>query len=332
MYKTITTLVFFLFTSFSLFANTPGYTISLDQYRTQGIANLEREMDIQLTSKDYWSDFLKNRDTKFGFIEEYSSVLTCNKEKSTLTLYIKDSSEKYEFKKEHNAYTGKNKGDKIKEGDQRTPIGVYKIVDKLSKDTNLDPFYGPLAFVTSYPNTYDTYRGKNGHGIWIHGLPTEQTRDEYTKGCIAIQNSNIECLGRNINVNNTLLIIDDDEIQQNISKDILASILSDLYKWRYAWLYNDIEGYLSFYADDFVRFDGIRFESFKRYKTRVFKKTEKKTIVFQDINIVPYPNTKNIYQVTFKEFYKSDSFEFTGDKTLMIRKTSNNKFKIFTEK
>ncbi|CAI6147276.1 MAG: hypothetical protein SPLUMA1_SPLUMAMAG1_01934 [uncultured Sulfurimonas sp.] len=58
--------------------------------------------------------------------------------------------------------------DKIREGDLRTPIGVYKLVKKLSK---VDSFYGPLAFATSYPNSYDKYLGKNGSGIWIHGLP-----------------------------------------------------------------------------------------------------------------------------------------------------------------
>ena len=93
-----------------------------------------------------------------------------------------------------------------------------------------------------------------------------------------------------------------------------------------------METYLSFYANDFVRFDGMKYDRFKNYKTRIFKKTEKKTIIFNDINVLPYPNTENIYQITFKEYYKSDSFQFTGDKTLMVRLTSDNKLKIFTEK
>jgi len=318
--------------SFSQNINNSKFKISLENYRVNGIATLEKDMDKELSTQEYWNRYLQDKDTKFGYIEEYSSVLACNKEKSTLTLYIQNSDDKYEFIKEHNAYTGENKGDKIQEGDKKTPIGIYQIVDKLSKDTNLDPFYGPLAFVTSYPNTYDTFRGKNGSGIWIHGLPTKQTRDEFTRGCIAIQNSNIECLNRNINIKNTLLIIDKDEVQQDISKETLANILSSLYQWRYAWLYNDVETYLSFYANDFVRFDGMKYDRFKNYKTRIFKKTEKKTIIFNDINVLPYPNTENIYQITFKEYYKSDSFQFTGDKTLMVRLTSDNKLKIFTEK
>jgi len=185
----------------------------------------------------------------------------------------------------------------------------------------------------SHPETqYDQYRGKNGHGIWIHGLPTEQTRDEFTKGCIAINNSSIECLDKRINIDETLLIINNDEVYKGVSKDILASILSQLYSWRYSWLFDDIKSYLNFYSNDFIRFDGMDFDRFKKYKTRVFKKIEKKTIIFNNINVLPYPNSKDIYQITFKEFYKSDTFEFTGDKTLVIKFDETNGMKILTEK
>ncbi len=188
-----------------------------------------------------------------------------------------------------------------------------------------------MAFVTSYPNSYDQYKGREGHGIWIHGLPINQERDDFTKGCIAINNSSIECLDKNINIEKTILIINNSEVKQNTSKEVLSSILSQLYLWRYAWIYNITDVYLSFYADNFVKNDGMDFESFKKYKTRVFNKLEKKTIIFNNINVIPYPNHENTYEVTFKEFYTSNSFTFAGDKTLMIN-MDNNKIKIFTEK
>ena len=56
-------------------------------------------------------------------------------------------------------------------------------------------------------------------------------------------------------------------------------------------------------------------ETFKRYKTRVFAKLEKKTITFNNLNVIPYPNHDNMYEITFKEIYISDSFSFTGEKT-----------------
>jgi len=318
---------FLLLSTSSLFASS-----ALTYYRENGLANLEKQLDLQLTQTQYWTNHVHTVDTRFGYIEEYSSILTCSKDDATLSIYTKGEDNEYVLNKTHNAYTGKNSGDKTREGDRKTPVGIYTLTEKLSKETKLDPFYGPLAFVTSYPNIYDNYLGKNGHGIWIHGLPIKRSRDKFTKGCIAIKNSNIECIGKKIDIEKTLLIINSHKVNQDISKLTLASILAELYKWRYTWLYSDIDGYLSFYASDFVRSDGVNFENFKRYKTRVFKKDEKKSIIFRNINVIPYPNRENIYQITFKEFYKSQSFEFIGNKTLMVRVDSNGKIKIFTEK
>jgi murein L,D-transpeptidase YafK len=320
-------IIFVLLITLSLYSND-----ILTNYRINGINDIEKQMDLELTKKEYWNEYIKDKDTTFGYLESYPNVLTCNKENSTLNLYIKDANNSYGFQKEYSAYTGKIKGDKVKEGDLKTPIGIYKITKKLSKENKLDSFYGPIAFVTSYPNTYDKYRGKNGHGIWIHGLPAEQTRDEFTKGCIAINNSNIECLDRKIDIDRTLLIIDSNKVKKGVSKETLSSILSQLYSWRYSWLFDDIDGYLGFYSNNFVRFDGMNFNRFKTYKTRIFKKIEKKTIIFNNINVVPYPNAKDIYQITFKEFYKSDTFQFSGDKTLVVKFDETNSMKILTEK
>lgn len=73
-------------------------------------------------------------------------------------------------------------------------------------------------------------------------------------------------------------------------------------------------------------------KAFKKYKTRVFNKIEKKTIIFSNINIIAYPAADNTYQVTFNEYYKSRTFEFNGDKTLLVRLNDSNKLKIFIEK
>jgi len=129
-----------------------------------------------------------------------------------------------------------------------------------------------------------------------------------------------------------MLIISDEKTKTNISKKALAQILSQLFLWRYTWLYNDTNGYLSFYSSDFIRDDGMKYDAFVTYKKRVFSKAEKKTILFSDINVVPYPNTPDVYQITFKELYSSATYQFNGEKILMARLTKDNKMKIFTEK
>jgi len=264
--------IFFILSfSVSIYAND-----ILTDYRLHGIKNIKKQMDHKLTQHEYWKKHLEKRDTAFGYIESYSTLLTCNKEKSELNLYTQDENYQYKFKKKYSAFTGKTKGDKVKEGDLRTPIGVYQLTKKIYK---LDSFYGPLAFVTSYP----------------------------------------------------ILIINQSETQNDITKTVLTSILAQLYSWRYSWLYNDINGYLKFYANDFIREDGMNFDRFKKYKTRIFNKKESKSILFNKIAVIPYPNTKNIYQITFEELYKSKNYKFEGEKTLMVRLDDKNKIKIFTE-
>ena len=300
----------------------------LTDYRLNGIENLEQHMDKELSKTDYWNEYLQSKDTTFGYIESYNKILTCNKNKSLLCMYTKDKNKSYILQKKYSAFTGKMSGEKHREGDLKTPIGIYNITRKLS---NVDSFYGPLAFVTSYPNTFDKYKSSNGHGIWIHGLPLDQERDTFTKGCIAIDNSNLEYLDANIDISKTLLIINSQDIEKNISKQKLSLILANLFAWRYAWIYNDIQGYLKFYSKEFKRFDGKNYNSFTHYKTRIFKKREKKKIVFTNINVIPYPGASDLYKISFKEYYKSNSFEFTGNK-ILIAELKNNQIKILTEK
>ncbi len=300
----------------------------LTHYRNNGIHEIEKELDKKLSEQSYWDNYLKNIDTSFGYFESCTNILACDKSKSKLSIYKKDDNNTYRLKEEYSAYTGKIKGDKRKEGDLRTPIGIYDITKKITK---VDSFYGPMAFVTSYPNIYDKYQGKTGKGIWIHGLPIEQERDEFTKGCIAINNQNIKCLDKNINISKTILIIDENNDKKKISKKQISQVLANLFAWRYSWIYNDINRYLSFYAPKFKRFDGMNLKQFKKYKTRIFNKNEKKTILFKEINVVPYPDTKDIFKITFLEKYKSNSFSFTGNKTLIVKLTEN-KFNIITER
>lgn len=325
-YTTTINILLTIFLSTSVFASDNQI---LTQYRLHGIKNIEKKLDKNLIDVSYWKEILKDTDTKFGYIESYTNILLCDKSKSELLIYSRDSNNTYQLRKEYSAFTGKLKGDKKKEGDLKTPIGVYDIVKKIS---TIDSFYGPMAFVTSYPNLYDKYKGKTGQGIWIHGLPTNQERDAFTKGCIAIKNKSIECMNRNINIKKTVLIIRENVKNSNTpSKETLAKLLSELYAWRYAWLYNETEKYLNFYTPEFKRYDGMNFKRFKKYKTRVFAKNESKTILFRNINIVAYPNIHNVYRITFYEAYRSNSYSFDGRKILIV-KLKNNKFNIITEK
>jgi murein L,D-transpeptidase YafK len=189
----------------------------------------------------------------------------------------------------------------------------------------VDSFYGPLAFVTSYPNTYDKIQGKNGSGIWVHGLPLHQERDDYTKGCIAINNSNIEDIEDKIDFKKTIVYIDKENYPE-IKKKNLANILSQLFSWRESWKYSDTEAYLDFYDENFKHQGGMGLKEFQAYKRRVFSKNESKQIIFSNINVIPYPmqDDKDLFLISFHEEYRSPSYQFSGEKELYIHLDNNN--------
>ncbi len=293
-------------------------------YKSGGKKLIEKEAH----HLSYWSTLLLEKDLRFGYFERTLSLLTCSKEKGSLELYAPDAQKRLSLKKRYNAFTGKNAGDKMVEGDLKTPIGVYTLTEKKKR---VDPFYGPMAFVTSYPNLYDRVRGKNGSGIWVHGVPTNGTRDAFTRGCIAINNDDLIQLDQNINPSNTLLIIDSAP-KKPIDSASYSAILAGLYQWKYAWTYNDLDTYLSFYDPSFVRYDGMTFNRFKSYKARIFAKDETKTITFNNLNIIPYPGVKtNVFMVTFDQVYVSDSYRHEGAKSLLIALNGDKTISILTE-
>lgn len=317
-------LISFIF-SFSLLADDS----LLEIYQKEGISAVENIFDTQLASKTYWSKKLQDVDTRFGYFEGINYILACNKDNASLKLYTKDTNNSFALNQDFSAFVGKQTGDKQKEGDLKTPIGVYRLIKKLD---NVDSFYGPLAFVTSYPNTFDKIQGKNGSGIWVHGLPYNQERDDFTKGCIAINNSNLEQLEEQIKWTEALVYIDNSTYRE-VQKDELITLLSQLYIWKKAWKENNLDTYLSFYDQSFQRTDGLTIEQFKQYKERVFLKDEKKQIIFSKINVLPYPmaHKKNVYLISFNETYRSRSYQFDGEKELYVQ-LENDKLAILAEK
>jgi len=294
-------------------------------YRNQGLQAVEKAIEKQLQNKQYWDESLKYKDTDNGYYESIKYVVICQKNAKDIILY---DTEKKEKLLSTTVFLGKVDGDKKIEGDLKTPVGAYDLTKRL---TSLDPFYGPLALTTNYPNLYDKVNGKTGHGIWIHGLPEKEKRDDFTQGCIALDNTIIKELDNSINIENSVLVISEKKLQK-VSKEDIGIIMTGIFQWKDAWKYNNLKKYLSFYADNFRRTNGQDLEKFSIFKKRIFDREQKKTILFSDINIIPYPNDqqKKIFKVTMKELYKTKTYKFDGKKELYVE-IDNGKFKILTE-
>ena len=290
-------------------------------YRYEGINSVEKEIENKLKDATYWQEYLKDKNVDFGYYEFKKYVLVTQKNQSEIAVYEKVDSKS-------SVIVGENKGDKYTEGDKKTPEGAYELVQKR---VGLDSFYGPFALVTSYPNIFDQSLDKKGSGIWIHGMPLYSDRENFTKGCIALNNSELETLEKSIDLNKSVLLTYGNDFKK-VTKDEIALVLSSIYKWKDAWKTSDIDGYLSFYSDNFKRSNKTDFTLFKEQKKSVFAKKEQKSIKFINIDLSPYPNSlgKNMFKVLMDEEYTSPSVKFNGKKELFLE-IANNQVKILSE-
>ena len=284
-------------------------------YRSGHFKTILQELDKRLGEKGYWNGVLSDYDTTYGWYENDKYLLMCNDQEIKLYEQVK---KQLKYIQSAQAVFGRVEGDKQIEGDLKTPVGIYRLTEK--KD-HVDPFYGPLAFVTSYPNLYDRTLKKNGNGIWLHGYPMGCDEKDNTKGCIAVNNDDLINLSKNIDHTKTLLISNCKDRPINANKETLAELMAFIYRWRAAWKENRFDDYIESYADDFVRYDGKKLNAFKAMKKNVFAIARQKEIDFSDFTVTPYPNSlgKVLWRVTFHEDYRASNYKFQGLKELYIQ-------------
>ena len=124
-------------------------------------------------------------------------------------LYVlEERADYWEVVEDYEISLGQILGVKQHEGDLRTPVGYYRIVE-VKDDEELPDIYGPRAFVLNYPNSFDTALGRTGGGIWLHGSGLgERTPD--TRGCVELNDDNIIALDRWIGIDTTVAIFPKD--------------------------------------------------------------------------------------------------------------------------
>lgn len=300
-------------------------------YLNQGLDAVGAAIEKELTNKEFWLDEIGDKNISLGYYDDEVSIVLTNKTDKILRVYSYNNGEiKQDF--EQKAIITGLMGDKEVEGDLKTPVGFYELGRKFNPG---DPYYGPFAFATTYPNLLDKVQGKTGGGIWIHGYPLDGTRlDEFkTRGCIALFNENLEEFAKVVQDKKVFAMTEEKE-KVRAKKEDIAALLADLFAWKLAWTDSDINTYLSFYDEkQFKRFDKMKFEQFASMKKSIFSRKEDKKIKFSDINISPYPNVENetMYRISFYEDYYTKNYQFKGDKILYVKIDSKGKMKILAE-
>ena len=134
--------------------------------------------------------------------QEIADYVLVEKSKHQLSLYKSGKV----FATYHVVFGGNPVGHKQQEGDNKTPEGHYTLDSKNSNSTFTK------AIHISYPNTTDISNAKAkgvspGGAVMIHGqkngfswLSFVSQRINWTRGCIALSNSDMEQVYKSINV------------------------------------------------------------------------------------------------------------------------------------
>jgi murein L,D-transpeptidase YafK len=212
--------------------------------------------------------------------------------------------------------SGKNGALKVREGDEKTPIGVYHVTESLPRK-KLSDFYGSGAFPINYPNEWDRIQGRNGYGIWLHGTPSDtySRPPRSSNGCLVLANPDLDALARILQVGSTPVIISEEV--ELLSLDDWASerkaFGGQLEQWRADWESLDTERYLSHYSKKFSA-QGQNLEGWSRHKRQVNSGKSWIKVRVSNLSMLRDPGKEHLVLVSFDQEYRSSNLSNTVKK------------------
>ncbi|GAB6069512.1 hypothetical protein JCM30760_06090 [Thiomicrorhabdus hydrogeniphila] len=220
------------------------------------------------------------------------NIVLVSLQESRLYLFERNSKGQMVRVADYYVTMGRKGSGKQKEGDNRTPIGVYHVVDLLP-DSSLPDLYGVGALPLNYPNDWDKEHGKTGSGIWLHGVPSDTyiRAPKASRGCVVLNNTAMKRLLADYQLpySTPVLIVD----QKHANSGFVES------KQK---LLQDVKGWL---ADN------------------------EHVVNWQDVSVYRYPDEENLYYITFpgtekntlvQQYWKRDS---DGDWKVLVQSKNN---------
>lgn len=235
-------------------------------------------------------------------------------EKSTQTLLVYSNYEDQPTDR-FTITTGRKEGQKVEEGDMKTPEGIYyarRILagEELPKVED----YGEKAFTLNYPNPMDHLESRSGSGIWLHGAYDNNKigAPNNSRGCIVMHNGDLLKISKYIYLNKTPICIYDKityDSAENLEKR-REHCISIIKKWKSAWEEKDIDGYIGFFHDRYVS-SGMDLAQFRAYKENLNQSYKFIRVFLSDVTLYGY---KGYFVVRFNQLYLSDRNMFYNNK------------------
>lgn len=262
-------------------------------------------------------------------------------EKSTHQLFLYEFAQDQNPKllKKYQIATGKITGDKLVQGDKKTPEGIYFFQRFHSSETLISKYgdtgliYGAGAFTLNYPNEIDRRKGKTGGGIWLHSTDDDKrvSKGLDSRGCVVAVDADLKDISQYIDLTNTPTIIVQDMnfLTKETWEKNRSEILSAVNSWSTAWQQKDFDSYINSYSQtEFSHHIKGNYNQYKTYKRHVFARKDKPEINFSDISIL---SNGEYVVVTLVQDYNSKFIQDIGKKTLYLKKNAKYEWKIVAE-
>ena len=273
----------------------------LSDLRDEAIVRLKAYRD-RSAAADYVPRYLLQMQS------DQKNAIVVDTQKSRLYLYQNDNG-RPRFVADYYISHGKLGAEKMREGDKKTPVGVYHVTSSLSPK-KVGDFYGTGAFPINYPNEWDKRQGRNGHGIWLHGTPSDtfSRPPKASDGCVVLSNVDLDSLAKNLQIGLTPVIISNsvEWLTLDVWQNERTTLNNKIEEWRKDWESRDIDRYLKHYSTKFTS-GKQSLEQFAIQKRQVNSGKSWIKVKLANLSMFRNPGKDELVVVTFEQDYQSNN-------------------------
>jgi murein L,D-transpeptidase YafK len=245
-------------------------------------------------------------------------------DKDTQTFYMFGKKSPLEVLRKLTCATGQDQGDKTREGDKKTPEGVYFVEEKVPGKLDFE-LYGNYAFSLNFPNPVDRLKGKTGHGIWIHGRG-KQLVSRDTRGCVALTANDIKSLDGQIPFGTPVIIAKKLSWTKDTQNDPTAQHLAErVRQWASDWQNKRERFFEYFQPEKFAQTEGVSFAAFKSHKQGIFARQPWINVMVDNVRVIQGPD---YWVTTFDQFYRTQDLISSVGKRFYWQKDKDGAWRI----
>ena len=235
-------------------------------------------------------------------------AIVVDTQKARLYLYQNDKG-RPRFVADYYVSHGKLGAGKMLEGDKKTPTGVYHVTSSLPAQ-KLGDLYGTGAYPINYPNEWDRQQGRKGHGIWLHGTPSDtySRPPKASDGCVVLTNVDLDAVAKNLQIGLTPVIISNSIEWLSVDdwQKERTALNKEIEEWRRDWESRDVERFLKHYSRSFKTKDA-NFAQFAEQKRKVGGAKEWVKVKISNMSVFRNPGKEELVLVSFEQDYQSNN-------------------------